>query len=329
MDMSVADAGLSPMQQQKMVMDYLAAVNNSQSEVSIQPTAVNPLNHQQNQDLQDLLAANGQQLMENMFSAGGLGGAVGSANNNNNNNNSFGDLFTNMANTLMNPSGLLSPSSSAAGVAMNSTFHKEFLKQIANVQKEQGIPTPAGVQTPPVKRRLGRPPGRPPSDRGPSANGASPMANVSIGGASPRFACDYCHKTFASRYYLATHIQVHLSQLSPDERKEQMQLISSPEQLRLIERAEERQRFLQHGQKSSPVMGGGVGGAVDDSQRPANYPRFKCVKCVACFNDEEEFKQHLAAHVGDRPVFHCQKCNKTYKYEGAFESHRCIGKIGE
>lgn len=279
---------MNQQQQQKLIMDYLVAMNGAgagQVDVS--------LSHQQQaqpQDLQDLLATHSQQLIEGLM-AGGNGA----------------DLFAH----LMNPAMVAPQFSSYMPPGMNSTFHKEFLKQIANVQKEQGN----GAIAVPAKR----PVGRPPINGGGLASSRTPQPKPrEIAGGSPRFACDYCHKTFASRYYLATHIQVHLSQLSPEERKEQMRVIRSPEQLRLLERAEERQRFLQ-GIKPEPT------GLIKQELEVTSY---KCVKCLASFGGEEELRQHMLVHTEDRP-FYCQKCHKTYKYEGSFESHRCQGKIGE
>lgn len=279
---SIVDSGVPPMnlqQQQKLIMDYLAAMNAGGSGGSVETTT--------GQDFQEMMAANSQ-LMEGLMS---------------------GDMFAN----LLNSSALAAPQPQYSNYMpmMNSTFHKEFLKQIANVQKEQGV----GAIAAPIKRPVGRPPG---NGNGLASTRTPQKPRDSTSGGSPRFACDYCHKTFASRYYLATHIQVHLSQLSPEERKEQMRVIRSPEQLRLLERAEERQRFLA-GHK--PQQGNGM---VVVKQEPV--AKYNCGKCVASFMDEEEFKQHFAVHTADRPVFNCQKCHKSYKYEGAFESHRCQGK---
>lgn len=278
---------MSQQQQHKMLMDYLGVMNGGPGTQGV------PGQHQQQQQqagqIQDFLAANNQ-LMESMLAGGS------SANG--------GDAFntaTASASGLMNASAMLaSPGGSVGGAfpggpggfmpMMNSAFHKEFMKQIANVQKEQGSGPSMPVQ---AKRPVGRPPGRPPGSG--MANREVIMAPRVREGGSTRFACDYCHKTFASRYYLATHIQVHLAQLSPAERKEQLRVISSPEQLRLLERAEEKLKYTQQGPK---INGGAVGGLVESA-------------------------------VSDRPTFHCQKCNKTYRYEGAFESHRCLGKIGE
>lgn len=311
------DSGLSsPInQQQQLMMNYLAAMNSAGGGASDAPTG------QQQQELLDLFTANSQ-LMESMMGGTGLG--MGSS-----------DLFAQMTNSLMNASAggaanLLPPQYPNYMPMMNSTFHKEFLKQIANVQKEQGSGGGLGGVPVPGRRSVGRPPASNGGGGEEMPSGRSSLGHVSAAsksrdlGGSQRFACDYCHKTFASRYYLATHIQVHLSQLSPEERKQQMRVIRSPEQLRLLERAEERQRFLQghKPQQGSPQLNGsGSAGAVKQE--------FKCVKCVAMFSDEDEYKQHLAVHAGERPLFHCQNCNKTYRYEGAFESHRCGGKIGE
>lgn len=274
-------AAMNQSQQQQLIMDYLAAAMNGGGHAA----------EAQPQDLQELLAANSQ-IMESIL--GGAGNGAANA-----------DLFA----QLMNPAMMDPQFPNYMSPAMNSTFHKEFLKQIANVQKEQGnvaIAVPAK-----------RPVGRPPMNGGGSGVSHSPKQQKSRDSTgSTRFACDYCHKTFASRYYLATHIQVHLSQLSPEERKEQMRVIRSPEQLRLLERAEERQRFLE---MSKPGGAPSVAGVK---------PEFKCVKCVAIFADESDFKQHMLEHSVDRP-FYCQKCHKTYKYEGSFESHRCQGKNGE
>lgn len=305
------DSGLSsPMnqqQQQKLIMDYLAAMNGAGGALTGNPEPTG----QQQQELQDLMSANSQ-LMESMMAGNGLmpGGS---------------DLFANMASLMNAGGGLVPPQYPNYMPVMNSTFHKEFLKQIANVQKEQGNGALALSSKRPV--------GRPPSNGGGLAGSRASLGSGGVGGASTtksrdsggstRFACDYCHKTFASRYYLATHIQVHLSQLSPEERKQQMRVIRSPEQLRLLERAEERQRFLQghkpQSQQQQPMMMNGS----------ASVHKYNCIKCVSSFDDEEEYKQHLGVHAAERPMFHCKNCNKTYRYEGAFESHRCGGKIGK
>lgn len=280
---------MNQQQQQKLIMDYLVAMNGGGAGAGHSVDV--SLSHQpQPQDLQDLLATNSQQLIEGLM-AGGNGS----------------DLFAN----LMNPAMVAPQFSNFMPPGMNSTFHKEFLKQIANVQKEQGN----GAIAVPAKRPVGRPPI---NGSGLVSRTPQPKPRETAGG-SPRFACDYCHKTFASRYYLATHIQVHLSQLSPEERKEQMRVIRSPEQLRLLERAEERQRFLQ-GMKPEA--------AVAVIKQELEVTSYKCVKCVASFSDEEELRQHMLVHSEDRP-FYCQNCHKSYKYEGSFESHRCQGKIGE
>lgn len=243
------DSGLSQQQQQKLIMDYLTTMNGSGS---------GPMDN--SQQFQDMLSANSSAMESMGLSSDGNG-----------------EAFANMATNLMNPVALLSQYPSYNMPVMNSAFHKEFFKQIANVQKEQSN---GAMATTPMKRPVGRPPSNGIS-RTITTGGGTPKMRE--GGGSPRFACDYCHKTFASRYYLATHIQVHLAQLSPAERKEQLRVISSPEQLRLLERVQQKQQFLQ-GQRSGEV---------------------------------------------DRPTYNCQKCNKVYRYEGAFESHRCSGKIGE
>lgn len=242
------DSELTQQQQQKLIMDYLMAMNGSGS---------GPMDN--SQQFQDMLSANSS-LMESMAMS----------------TDANGEAFANMATNLMNPTALLSQYPGYNMPVMNSAFHKEFLKQIANVQKEQSN---GAIAATPMKRPVGRPPSNGISR---TTTGVS-TPKMREGGGSPRFACDYCHKTFASRYYLATHIQVHLAQLSPTERKEQLRIISSPEQLRLLERVQQKQQFLQ-GQRIGE---------------------------------------------GDRPTYNCQKCNKVYRYEGAFESHRCAGKIGE
>lgn len=247
------DSGVSQMNQQQLLMDYLAAMNGGGG---VQPVA-------DNQMMQDSLL---EGIMQNS-----------------NGNSSGGDGFPGGA---LNPAVLMQNFNPNFNMpVMNSAFHKEFFKQIANVQKEQSN----GTLGMPMKRPVGRPPSNGVSRSGVNGTpGTTPNKPTRESGGSPRFPCDYCHKTFASRYYLATHIQVHLAQLSPEERKEQLRIISSPEQLRLLERVQQKQQMLQGGKPSG--------------------------------NNVVE---------GERPTFHCQKCNKVYRYEGAFESHRCAGRNGE
>lgn len=275
------DSNSNDFDQQKMLMDYLSAMQPSSNGGGGGGGGMQGNNGGMpgnNASIQDMMMA--KQYLEQMSNMG-MGSGMPDFSNAGAGGSGPGGFGGNMG---MNPAAWGMNQYPPYLQFLNSHFHKEFMKQMNNVHKSQM----EAVKKETVVTR-------------PSTSGSSNSE-------AKRYECEYCHKTFASRYYMSTHVATHCP-AAPASVTEPLKRITSPEQLRLLEKCQQQQK--DQGMPDNGHMG-----------------KFTCMKCGRWFFQEQDYKQHMMSHAGERP-YHCNRCGKRYRYVGNLESHKCLARINQ
>lgn len=141
------------------------------------------------------------------------------------------------------------------------------------------------------------------------------------------FKCDFCGKLFTRNWYLKQHIKLHSNQkpfscnhcdkrfLNSSNLKQHLKTHSVEYRCCLCDKTYISIESLKlHAQKHTT-----------DSSKP-NDSDSKLLLCTYCneqFTCYSDLKEHASTHTKDMP-FHCDKCEKGFRYNGALIKHKKI-----